>query len=121
MRGAFLTRVLVGPAHQSSMISSLGCFLRHFLFKEEACDSMTAFTSLSRSARGTNSVSIARQTQPPAVVLDEPSCYHFRILDPPPGYMPLVSAFPPALDSEKRPRRDAALRREAASEKRSTS
>ena len=27
-------------------------------------------------------VSLTRQAQPPALVLNEPSCYHFRVLDP---------------------------------------
>jgi hypothetical protein len=29
-----------------------------------------------------NGVALSRQTEPPAVVLNEPSCYHFRVLDP---------------------------------------
>ena len=41
---------------------------------------MTAFTSVSRSARGTTL--LARQLEPPALVLNEPSCYHLRALDP---------------------------------------
>jgi len=31
-------------------------------------------------------VALGRQMKPPAVVLNEPNCYHFRPLDPPPGY-----------------------------------
>ena len=29
-----------------------------------------------------NSMGLACQSEPPAVVLDEPSCYHFRVFDP---------------------------------------
>ena len=41
---------------------------------------MTAFTA-SRDLRDWTTA-LASQTEPPALVLYEPSCYHFRVLDP---------------------------------------
>ena len=40
---------------------------------------MTAFAA---SAICAISQSLARQPEPSALVLNEPSCYHFRVLDP---------------------------------------
>jgi hypothetical protein len=40
---------------------------------------MTAFTAVRKSARLDHSVS--PHPEPPALVLDEPSCYHFCVLD----------------------------------------
>jgi hypothetical protein len=41
---------------------------------------MTAFTA-SRDLRD-RTPALASQPEPPALVLDQPSCYHFRVLDP---------------------------------------
>jgi hypothetical protein len=41
---------------------------------------MTAFTA-SRDLRDWTTA-LASQPEPPALVLNEPSCYHFRVLDP---------------------------------------
>src|SRR5207245_4586227 len=51
---------------------------------------------------------LAREPQPTSFILNQPNCYHIRDLDSPPGDMPLVSGVAPGLNSEQRPRRDAA-------------
>jgi hypothetical protein len=43
---------------------------------------MTGIRSLSRSARLGQELFLAREPEPTALVLKEPSCYHFRVLDP---------------------------------------
>jgi hypothetical protein len=53
---------------------------RPSLFKEEALRFADGIRSLSRSAGWTTA--LAGQPEPSALVTREPSCYHFRVLDP---------------------------------------
>src|SRR5438093_3921948 len=46
-------------------------------------DSCTAMSRATLSSRRSSGLDSARQPEPFALVLNEPSCYHFRVFDPP--------------------------------------
>src|SRR5438477_13023566 len=45
-------------------------------------DSCTAMSRATLSSRRSSGLDSARQPEPSALVLNEPSCYHFRVFDP---------------------------------------
>src|SRR5438477_950522 len=46
-------------------------------------DSCTAMSRATLSSRRSSGLDSARQPEPFALVLNQPSCYHFRVFDPP--------------------------------------
>src|SRR2546425_9291786 len=61
--------------------------LRHWSSTSFGVSEFFATKAVSRAcSRTLAAFDSARQAEPSAFVLDEPSCYDFRVLDPPPGY-----------------------------------